>query len=481
MMENNLDKKIKEAFPDESVYKVEENYSVFTGKNLPSFIKDWLVKKFTDEDGVLNKEELLAYMEKFIPQKGSVERLKGEIMSSKTSYNVLARALIEPDVKKDIFRFSLPELGIKPNEGIVASFLVEKYKELKGGELWGIFNLVYPYYDEGHNTYIGMIDYKPFKPYEADLDYFREGREKFTLEEWVDLLIRSMEYNPEGFDSLDQKLLFLSRLLIFVEPRLNMIELAPKGTGKTYIFSNLSKYGWWVGGGIITRAKMFYDISRNTPGFITKYDFVALDEIQTIKFSDEQELKGALKDYLEYGKFTVANIQQTSNAGVILLGNITLNKDKIPINSIYLSELPNFFHESALLDRFHGFIEGWKLPRMREDMKVRGYTLNVEYFTEILHTLRERSEFSAIVDDLLDIPRTADTRDTTAIKRLATAYLKLLFPHIRKTSDVDKDEFERYCLNPAIEKRAIIKKQAHLMDPEFKEEVPDIKVARENV
>jgi len=226
---------------------------------------------------------------------------------------------------------------------------------------------------------------------------------------------------------------------------------------------------------------MFYDISRNTFGFITKYDFVALDEIQTIKFSDEDELKGALKDYLEYGKFTVANVMGTSNAGVILLGNISLNQYMEPINSIYFSELPDFFHDSALLDRFHGFIDGWELPRMREDMKLRGYTLNVEYFTEVLHMLRERSEFASIVDELLDIPSTADTRDTNAIKRLTTAYLKLLFPHVRNASDIDKKEFETLCLNPALEKRGIIKKQTHLMDPEFKEKVPDIRVVRETV
>jgi len=474
-MKEGLDKKIPEVFPEECVYKVEENYSVFTGKNLPSFIKDWLVKKFTDEEETLDKQALLEYMEDFIPQRGSEKRLKGDLISSRNSRTVLARALIEPDVKKGIFRFSLPELGISFREGRVAQYLIEKHNELKGGEVWGVFTLVYS--NDDKDAYIEIVEYAPFKPYDIDLDYFREGRKEFSLEEWVDLLIRSMEYNPDGFYGLEQKLIFLSRLLIFVEPRLNMIELAPKGTGKTYIFSNLSKYGWWVGGGIITRAKMFYDISRSTFGFITKYDFVALDEIQTIKFSDENELKGAFKDYLEQGKFTVANVMGTSNAGVILLGNISLNQYMKPINNIYFSELPDFFHESALLDRFHGFIEGWHLPRMREDMKVRGYTLNVEYFTEVLHLLRDRAEFASIVNDLLDIPRTADTRDVNAIKRLATAYLKLLFPHVRQASDIDKEDFEIFCLNPAIEKRGIIRKQIHLIDPEYKEELPDIKVA----
>lgn len=478
-MKEELDTKIPKVFPEECVYKVEENYSVFTGKNIPSFIKDWLIKKFINEEGVLDREALLDFIDKHIPHKGSEKKLKGELISSKKPYTILARALIEPDVKKGIFKFSLPELGINFNEGRVDRYLVEKHSELKGGEVWGIFTLAY--IPDDKEAYIEIIEYKPFKPYDIDLDYFREGRKEFTLEEWVDLLIRSMEYNPNGFYSLEQKLIFLSRLLIFVEPRLNIIELAPKGTGKTYIFSNLSKYGWWVGGGIITRAKMFYDISRNSFGFITKYDFVALDEIESIKFSDEEELKGAFKDYLEQGKFTVANVMGTSNAGVILLGNISLNQYMRPINSIYFSELPSFFHDSALLDRFHGFIEGWKLPRMREDMKVRGYTLNVEYFTEVLHMLREKAEFTSIVNELLDIPRTADTRDTNAIRRLATGYLKLLFPNVKSADDINREEFEKYCLNPAIEMRGIIKKQIHMIDPEFREEVPEIRVVREAV
>lgn len=475
MIGEELDSKIKSVFPEESVYKTQENYSVFSGRTLPSFIKDWLVKKFTNEDGTLEKDELVEYMNNFIPQKGADKKLKGELMSSRSEQRVLTRAIIEPDVKRNVFKFSLPELGISSTEGRVDEQLVQEFDELKGGEVWGVFTLTYCN-DNGRDSYIQLVNYSPFKPYEIYLDYFREGRKKFSLEEWADLLIRSMEYNPDGFHSLDQKLLFLSRLLVFVEPRLNMIELAPKGTGKTYIFSNLSKYGWWIGGGIISRAKMFYDVSKGTFGFITKYDFVALDEIQTIKFSDESELKGAFKNYLEQGKFTVANVMGTSNAGVVLLGNIPMMDYMRPRREQYLSELPEFFQESALLDRFHGFIEGWKLPRMNESMKVKGYTLNAEYFTEVLHMLRERGEFAAIVDELLDVPPKADTRDTTAIKRLAVAYLKLLFPHVKNTSDIDKETFEKFCLVPALEKRGIIRQQIHLIDPEFKEELPDIRV-----
>jgi ATP-dependent Lon protease len=183
-----------------------------------------------------------------------------------------------------------------------------------------------------------------------------------------------MEYNPDnkdsqtGFSSIDRKLLFLSRLLIFVEPNLNLIELAPKGTGKSYVFGNLSKYTWMFSGGVVSRAKLLYDIGRRTPGIIENYDFVTFDEIETIKFANEDELLGALKNYLESGRFTVANYSGSSEAGLMMLGNISLSPDWRPLSNRYFASLPGFFQSSALMDRIHGFIEGWKLIRLNQGL-----------------------------------------------------------------------------------------------------------------
>jgi ATP-dependent Lon protease len=473
---SDLDHKIRKVFPQESLFKTKENYSVFEGKNLPSFIKDWLIKKFSFDDETVDKEGLLNFIEKHLPQKGSEKKFKGSLMYDKRQVDILSRVIIEPDIKRGIFRFSIPELEISFSEGMVMEFILEKNPELKGGEVWGILTLRYAQDINHYENFILLEQYKPFKPYEIDLEYYKEGRKNFSIEEWIDLLIRSMEYNPDGFSSLEQKLLFVSRLLVFVEPRLNLIELAPKGTGKSYIFNNLTKYGWCVSGGKVTRAKMFYDMQKNSPGFITRYDFIAFDEVQTIEFSNDEEMRAALKSYLEMGKFTIANYHGQSNAGFILLGNIRLDRDMTPIDKFYFSELPKAFHESALFDRFHGFIEGWGLPRIREDLKIKGYALNVEYFTEILHSLRESSEYAIVVDELLEIPTRADTRDIHAIKKLTTAYLKLLFPHVKSLEDIDKLEFEIFCLNAALKKRAVIRKQLHLMDPEFREDLPDVRI-----
>jgi len=361
----------------------------------------------------LDIDALKFFLNSHIAHKGS--KIKGSLINDLEEVTLLARIVIEPDIQSGMLRFSIPDIGIKFNEGRIPQYVAKKFPELKGGEVWGVIKLVYIPPEGKQKGVIEIVDYKPFKPYEVDVEYFREKRKEFTLEEWIDLLIRSMEYNPDGFESLSQKLSFLARLLVFVEPNLNMIELAPKGTGKSYTFNNLSKYGWVISGGVVSRAKLLYDVARSIPGIVTRYDFVVLDEIESIKFTDPSELQGALKNYLESGNFSVANYRGVSSAGFMLLGNIPLTKDRKPLHSKYFVNLPKFFEDSALLDRFHGFIEGWKLPRMREDLKLRGYALNVEYFSEILHKLRTIPDFAKIVDSLLDIPKNADTRDTRAI------------------------------------------------------------------
>jgi len=284
-----------------------------------------------------------------------------------------------------------------------------------------------------------------------------------------------VDYNPVGFLDIKQKMTLISRLLPFVEKRVNLVELAPKGTGKSYMMGQISKYGWLVSGGSMSRARMFYDMSRRTPGLVSRYDYVALDEIQTIEFTDVDEMRGALKGYLEAGDYRVGDYRGVGEAGLVIMGNI--DKDQMSENHNMVAELNPHFRESALIDRFHGFIKGWNIPRMGENMKAQGWGLNVEYFSEVMHALRNDMIYPAVVDELLDIPKSADTRDTTAIKRICYGFMKLFFPQVRKVEDVDKEEFRQYCLEPAIEMRRIIRRQLHLMDSsEYSDSVPAIQV-----
>lgn len=473
---NELDNKIRDIFPEESIYKTPARYNMFAGVNLPSFIKDWLIKRYSDESENVDKEALFAFLDRHIPAKDS--DIKSRLIKGET-IQILVRIIVESDLKTGLFKFSIPDIGIKSNEGRINDYVMRSQQGvLKEGENWGIVTVEYVQPEGKEKGYAELIKFKPFKPYSPDVDYYCEARRHFSTNEWIDFIIRCMEYNPESsqFQSYTQKLLFISRLLVFCEPNLNMIELAPKGTGKSYIFNNLSKYGWMISGGKVTRAKLFYDMASNKPGIIPNYEFVSMDEIKTIVFGNQEELQGALKTYLENGSFTMGNAKQTSTAGLILLGNIDLDNNRMPINKRYFQELPEVFHDTALLDRFHGMIEGWYLPRITEDLKLNGYSLNVEYFSEILSVQRTMSKYAAVVTDMLDISRNADTRDTTAIIRLATAYMKILFPHVRSVSDITREEFETYCFKPAYEKRKIIRTQLSISDMEYSPRMPDIKV-----
>lgn len=470
-----LGDKIKVIFRGSAVYKNPDNNEVFAGRNIPSFVKDFLLANHIDNDGQLCREALVRFLEDHIPLNSNAIRarlMQGEVIKLLTRFEICT------SIASHKTQFQIPEMGIKNNDTLIPPHIVDKYaNEMIDGEKWGIIKLVYIPPMDHAKGYIEMANYKPFRPLERlDIATFRECRKQFSIDEWIDVLISAMEYTPEAFSSKTQKLEFLARLLPFIEPRLNMLELAPKGTGKSYVYGNLSKFVWLIGGGKVSRAKLFYDKSRRTPGIMLHHDLVALDEIQSISFSDTMEMRSILKNYLEYGKTNVDNYEFMSECGLMLLGNIPLGEDGFPLSNNYVEDLPESFKESALLDRFHGFIEGWLLPRVTTDMALRGWTLNVEFFSEILHHMRTETEYANIVNQVIKVPNGSDMRHIKAVQRTTTAYMKLLFPHIVRKEDLDLDEFYTYCLKPAIHRRNIIRQLCAKIDREdsFSKPMPDI-------
>lgn len=457
--------KIREVFRESTVYKDPANNEVFVGRNLPSFVKDYLIATHIDMNGRLCRDDLVKFLDEHIPLNPNAIRsclMQGDVIT------LLTRFEVGTNIAKNKTQFQIPEMGIRMQDTSIPQYVVDQYPDdLIDGEKWGIIKLVYIPPEGKEKGYIEMSKYKPFRPLERlDLNSFRECRKKFTVDEWIDVIISAMEYTPSSFANKTQKLEFIARLLLFIEPRLNLIELAPKGTGKSYVFGNLSKFVWLIGGGKVSRAKLFYDKARKTPGIMLHHDLVALDEIQSITFTDTMEMRSILKNYLEYGKTNVDNYEFMSECGLILLGNIPLSEDGFPISDNYVEELPDAFKESALLDRFHGFIEGWLLPRVTNDMALCDWTLNVEFFSEVLHQLRTATEYATIVNQSVAIPQGADMRHLKAVQRTTVAYLKLLFPHILKKEDMDMEEFYTYCLKPAIHRRDIIRQQCANIDCE---------------
>lgn len=477
-----LEDKVRDVFSDMVVLKNPKRTEFFSNLSLPSYMRDWLVMKFSDDDGEIDYDSVLRYIRQYIPSREDYEQFKFEMVNGDT-VRFLARIRVSVDIKTGKTLFELPDFGgAKAGAaGIVANEVVTQWKDtlLKESENWGIIELVWgkDFSSRQSKGVIKLIEYSPFCPYTVDLDFYKDARNSFTTEEWIDVLISAADYNPVGYESEEQKLCFLRRLLPFVEKRVNLMELAPKGTGKSYVYQKISKRGWLISGGTVSRASLVYDNAKKTGGLITRFDYVGFDEIQSMTFVQPNQIQTALKDYMEFGEVQGFDAQVVADAGIIVLGNIDASKFSEDENM--MEEVSPVFRESASLDRFHGFIPGWVMPRMNQSLIANGWALNTEYFAEVLHLLRDDLTYATIVDECLKLPPKPDQRDYTAIKRLCTAFVKLIFPNAMSKDDIPSDEFIKYCLEPAKAMRRVIKKQLCIIDPkEFnvpgKRDIPNI-------
>lgn len=475
-----INEKTKECFPELSIMKARRYDSLFKGRNLPAFVRDFILRRYTDNEGVVDQEAVKTYLNTKMPADGEV--LKQRLLNGE-SINITTRFMVNTDMAQGKVRFTMPDVSLTSDAYVSTNLLENTQDPLTDGEHWGNITLVYVEPEGRRKGYVLMTTFKSFEPYRIDISYYIVARESFTTEEWIDFLVATMEYNPEEFTE-EQKHELISRLLVLVEPRLNMIELGPKGTGKSYLFNNLSKYAWLLAGGRTSRAKLFYNKATKQFGVMKNYDVVGIDEITTFQFSDPDEMQSIMKSYLEAGKAAVDNVMFQSECGLMLMGNIPLDKDMQPLNPSYIKSLPEMFRESATMDRFHGFIEGWKLPRLTKDHIIEGWVLNCEYFSSVLHMLRFSSEYDSMFAELVEVPHGCDLRDKNAVQRMATAYHKLLFPHIRSLSDIEPEQidtfkllYNRYCLQPAMQRRQTIRTQCHRIDKEFKPDIAQFSIA----
>lgn len=470
--------RLRQCFDAMVVFKDLNKNSFVSSFKLPSFMRDFILRKFQDDEGNVDVREARNFIEKFLPDKNGWKAIQSRLISDGDRVRLLAKIEVFINIAKREFSFSLPDYGLQARDTVISQSVWDRCSKqlLQSDENWGVVELTYDFPDDDKQRgLIRLLDYRDFCPYEVDPQDFIDARRSFRLDEWIDLILGAVDYNAQGYDSREQKLAVLQRLLPFAEKRLNLMELAPAGTGKSYLFGQISRYGWLVSGNV-TRAKLIYDMGRHQDGIVALRDFVALDEIREADYMHDTEIQSALQGIMENGKYRAADNHEVNvDAGIIFLGNIksTAMNDSMPM----LEELPTPFHQSQFLDRIHGFIKGWELPRVNEDMKVRGWALNSEFFSTVMHCLRDDPQYRATVDEMIEIPPRADTRDTEAVKRLCTAWLKLLFPDAGSPGRLEPHDFETYCLKPAVKMRSIIRRQMGFTDAKLAgREVPDYRV-----
>lgn len=459
--------KLRECFEDMVVYKDLKESNFFKDLKLPSFLRDWLLKMFQDEEGKFSIEEITDFVHTYIPSKTDWIGIKDRIVNDGEKVKVLTRISVDISISKQEVSFSLPDFGLSYKDTIIEHYVWNECKDelVKAKETWGVVELGYKYPEGKEKGKIKLASFKNFCPYTIDLDFYKDVRNEFSVHEWIDVILGAIDYNAEGYEDEHTKLAMLTRLLPFIEKRLNLIELAPKGTGKSYLFGGVSRYGY-LSAGKMTRAKLFYDLARREDGLVFFHDYIAFDEIQAVEFDNPNEMTQTLQGYMEQGTIKIGDKNDVAEAGFVMLGNI--DQAKMDIYENMFDSLPTIFKTSALVDRIHGFIKGWDIPIMNEGLKISGWALNSEYFCTIMHMLRDDASYRAIVDRIVDYPNDANTRNTEAVKRIATAYLKLLFPNVRTVEDVDIREFQTYCLRPAVEMRGIILKQLGMLDAQYR-------------
>jgi ATP-dependent Lon protease len=283
-----------------------------------------------------------------------------------------------------------------------------------------------------------------------DLEELFEGRQAFTEEQWIDVLLRSTGIEPTHFDER-VKWHLLCRMVPLVENNYNVCELGPRGTGKSHIYKEISPNSILISGGQTTVANLFYNLARHTVGLVGLWDVVAFDEVAGIAFKDRDGVQ-IMKDYMASGSFARGRDAISAYASMVFVGNID-NVEMLVKTSHLMAPFPDTMIDSAFFDRFHAYIPGWEIPKMRPEFFTNRYGLITDYLAEWLREMRKRN-FGDAINKYFKLGRDLNQRDTIAVRHTVSGLLKLLYPH----EEYDK-EAVRKCLEYAIEARRRVKEQ----------------------
>ena len=422
------------------------------GANVPVYVLEYLLGSYCAsnddamiEDGLKTVKRVLA--ENYV-RPDEAEKVKS-IIRERGSLKVIDKATVRLNERRDVYEALLSNLGTGGVE--VSNTTVKEYEKLLVGGIWCIVTLEY-FFEEGQwgSPFI-MRDLKPIQMPNMDLEELFEGRRAFTEEQWTDVLLRSTGMEPTHFEER-VKWHLLARLIPLVENNFNVCELGPRGTGKSHIYKEISPNSILISGGQTTVANLFYNLARHTIGLVGLWDVVAFDEVSGISFKDKDGVQ-ILKDYMASGSFARGRDAINANASMVFVGNLNQPVDTLVKTSHLLAPFPEAMIDAAFFDRFHAYIPGWEIPKMRPEFFTNQYGLIVDYLAEFMREMRKRT-FGDAVNKYFKLGRDLNQRDTIAVKHTVSGLLKLLYPHEEYT----KDAVGR-CLSYALESRRRVKEQ----------------------
>jgi ATP-dependent Lon protease len=430
-------------------------------RGVPAYVGEWILETVVPGNGPLTHDEAARVQDwaaRNIPGPGDQNAIKARLLRGEV-VRVLNPVQVEVILKRkrqeQVAKLSL--LGV--DDAMITDDLVKRFPRLLKEGLWGVLELT--------NTTDGVA-VTSMKPMQAsvNLAMYKEARSQFSLDDWRALMVTSMGYNPAAFTP-EQQTWLLCRLVPLVEKNMTLMELAPKGTGKSYVFENVSPKVRLISGGNVSPAVLFVNNTSGQWGLLARFAVVVLDEVQTLKFDRPEEIVGGLKGYLANGRITRAGLYETaSDCGFVMLANISLDANQRPAVEPLVKELPAFLQETAFLDRMKAIIPGWELPKLSNFSFAAGVGLKSDFFGDALLALRDDLSADQYCARRIRLKgQKPYRRNEESIATAAAGLMKILFPD-GKASDQD---FWRHCVRPAMRLRQLIWEQLYQLDAEYRQ------------
>jgi len=422
------------------------------GANVPVYVLEYLLGNYcasNDEEvireGLKTVKQVLA--ENYV-RPDEAEKVKS-LIRERGSLKIIDKVTVSLNERRDVYEALLSNLGVKGVE--VESGTVKRFEKLLVGGIWCIITLQYFFEENQQGSPFVLQDLKPIQMPNMDMEELFQGRRTFTEDEWIGVLLRSTGMEPTHF-SPRVKWHLLARMIPLVENNYNCCELGPRGTGKSHIYKEISPNSILISGGQTTVANLFYNMARRVVGLVGLWDVVAFDEVAGISFKDKDGVQ-IMKDYMASGSFARGRDAINAYASMVFVGNINQPVDTLVKTSHLFAPFPEGMIDSAFFDRFHAYIPGWEIPKMRPEFFTNQFGLIVDYLAEFLREMRKRN-FGDAINKYFKLGRDLNQRDTIAVKHTVSGMLKLLYPN----EEYDKEAVRR-CLEYALEARRRVKEQ----------------------
>lgn len=448
---DSLDAKLNQSFAGKVVRK-DLTKQIKEGANVPVYVLEYLLGMYcatddepTIKEGILKVKQILA--DNYVRPDES-EKIKAKI-KEKGRYKIIDRVTAKLNEKADRYEGLLSNINIK--NVIIDDSYIRKYEKLLAGGIWCILTLEYWFDENSNDSPFKVVELKPIQMPETDLTDFIKHRSDFTFDEWIDIICRSVGMEPVNLD-IKTKWHLVARMIPFVEKNFNICELGPRGTGKSFVYDEISPYSILISGGQTTVANLFYNMSTRTVGLVGMWDVVAFDEVAGINMKEKDGIQ-IMKGFMASGSFSRGKESVNADASMVFVGNINGSIENLVKTSHLLSPFPKDMIDAAFFDRFHHYLPGWEIPKMRPEILTNAYGFISDYYAECLRELRKHN-FSDAIFQYFRLGKDLNQRDTIAVKRTVSGLVKLLFPDGKFTKEDIKG-----CLEYALVGRRRVKEQ----------------------